>query len=975
MNQKKFISISVLLTLAVTVALLSWPGLAFSADTPPLEQQTVRVWTTADGLPHDSVNRIVQDEQGYLWIASWEGPIRFNGRTFTVFDNRTETELPDNGMLDVSIDPTSNDVLFAGARGGLSRYDGENWQALPAEPPRIHDVLIDDKENWWFATFNKGLIKRNASGERRPFNKNDGLPGQSVHVLLQSSQGVIWAGTNNGLAVYDAGQDRFNLITDIPGRTVLTLLETNSGQLLVGVGNQVYVSDSQFSPRFKLWPVSMKSAITKFYQDSHGRVLVGTHKHGITQLADTEQPYINTNNGLPNNHILDIYEDREANIWVGTHGGLVQFRSTLFRTLGAAQGLADSYTRALLARENGQVLVAGLGGLNAVDNGKVVRIPETAVLEDRSLLSLASTSDRLFVGSYNDGLFILKDGQLEAHFGRADGLINNEVRQILPLSNNRVLLGTVVGLIELDLTDIEQPVITSYTTDDGLPHNFISALHRDSNGKIWLGTLTGLATFDANTRTIATVPLVSTQDAQYVFSIRQFGDFLWLATDRGALAHHLASGSWHEIGRTQGLPFDHYFDAVQDSAGHVWLGNSRGLLRIPHDEITDLINGRSEKVRFRYFDEADGLGSAQMNTGGPAMLKTADTMYFAMSKGVASIAIDSFSDPNDMPPPVVISSVVVDQTPITNNQEIAAESQRIQFNYAGLGYQHSEGIRYQVKLHGFDKSWVDRENAIQVEYTDLAAGNYRFAVRSAYPDGDWSTPAYFNLKQLPSFWEKPWPWVLVALFILLLCFILIKLRLRVLAQSRQRLVELVREQTRELEDLAHQDSLTGLANRRAFDQQLQQSVNAKTLARQQQNEHSHPLCLAILDIDNFKVINDTHLHSAGDIILQRLAARLQQTTREGDLIARWGGEEFALLIHDVELSTAVEICDRVRTQVEQMSFDDIAEELRVTVSIGLAQQLPGEDHSMLLVRADQALYQAKHAGRNRLKLAEVTGSS
>lgn len=189
------------------------------------------------------------------------------------------------------------------------------------------------------------------------------------------------------------------------------------------------------------------------------------------------------------------------------------------------------------------------------------------------------------------------------------------------------------------------------------------------------------------------------------------------------------------------------------------------------------------------------------------------------------------------------------------------------------------------------------------------------------------------------------------------------MRLRSLAKSRQRLLTLVNEQTKELEALANQDSLTQLANRRAFDRFIQ-----RALLRSE--ELDQPLCLAILDVDNFKDVNDTYFHASGDKILKRLADIIRDCIRDNDHAARWGGEEFALLLDNTNIDTAFKICERIRIHVAEARFEDIDPNLTVTLSAGIAQHHTSESHSSFLLRADKALYCAKHDGRNQVVVAE-----
>ncbi|SMQ66347.1 diguanylate cyclase (GGDEF) domain-containing protein [Pseudidiomarina planktonica] len=926
----------------------------------------IRVWTSDDGLPHNSVNRITQDRLGYLWIATWEGPVRFNGREFEVFDDRRQSGLPDNGMLEVIRAPDASQVLFGGARGGIARTDANDWQTFDTVPPRVHRLFVDANEDLWIGTFNAGLVKQKASGERQTYSTEHGLPGRSVHSLLMTKAGYLWVGTNNGVAQLASDGNSFTPLTQLPDNTVLTMLQLTDGRILVAIDNKLYIANDSQQPRFEVFPTPLRSAINVLHQDMAGNIWAGTHKNGIAKVSLQEQTleYIDSTHGLPNDHVLDIFCDREGSLWVGTHGGLVQLRSTLFTTYTEADGLPANYIRALHQLRDGTLLVGGLGGLSQYQNHHFSPIATVPELHNKSILSINSDEfDRIYVGTFTDGLYVVENQELLKRLDKADGMVSNEIRAILPLSKYELLIGTVSGLHRIDFSQ-DQLQLQTFTTDDGLPHDYVASLYRDSLGTIWLGTLTGLAQFELKSNTIKPYDFAAGNDAQYIFNIYEDASHLWLGTDRGLMARDQSTGEWTVISRANGLPFDNYFGITRDNSGNIWGGNSRGVLRLPQRQVDAVLAGTQTQVSYRLFKKADGLQTAQMNTGDQAIIKSqSGEIWFALSSGVASTTPVEVGHNNSVPPNVDIHRVAADNQPIAPGAELDAKVNRVSFSYAALGYLNSESIRYQVQLRGFDKNWVDRGNVMSVDYTDLAPRHYQFAVRAAYPRGEWSQIATVDIYQRPELWQRWWIQLLGLLIIVLTIAGLVRLRLRGLAKSRQRLLTLVNEQTKELEALANQDSLTQLANRRAFDRFIQ-----RALLRSEKLDQ--PLCLAILDIDNFKDVNDTYFHASGDEILKRLADIIRDCIRDNDHAARWGGEEFALLLDNTNIDTAFKICERIRSRVAEARFEDIDTKLTVTLSAGIAQHHTNESHSSLLLRADKALYSAKHDGRNQVVIAD-----
>lgn len=161
---------------------------------------------------------------------------------------------------------------------------------------------------------------------------------------------------------------------------------------------------------------------------------------------------------------------------------------------------------------------------------------------------------------------------------------------------------------------------------------------------------------------------------------------------------------------------------------------------------------------------------------------------------------------------------------------------------------------------------------------------------------------------------------------------------------------------------ALRDPLTNTGNRIAMDQVLQREVD---MARR----NLHPLSLLMLDIDHFKMINDTHGHAQGDEVLKAVAQTLKQQLRNVDMVFRYGGEEFLIILSNTGREAAAQVGERLRFAVMELQCLNAGQPIEVSISLGCASLLPGESSESLLRRADNALYIAKREGRNRLSMA------
>ncbi|MDN7124017.1 diguanylate cyclase [Pseudidiomarina sp. 1APP75-32.1] len=934
-------------------------------DAPPLGDRALRVWSTNDGLPHNSVNHITQDSQGYLWIASWEGPVRFNGRNFELFAE--ETGLPDPGSLYVAENPFTKQMISTGTRGGVSYYQssptGGYWTPQPRVFDRVDYALFVSIDCTWYATVNTGVV-RECGDTRTQYDKTQGLPSAKILELEQDQRGRIWAGTDAGVAYFDAQLNRFRTLEQLPQGYSFGIVAAQDGAIYISIGRAIFVVDPD-DLSVTEWPAQYPSTITELYQAPEGSFWVGTHEHGISTLTPSSPQMVTIAEGLPNNHILSIFMDSENTLWVGTHRGLVQFRKAQFHSHHGETGLGYDYVRALTEAPDGSVLVGGLGGIKRIKDEAVLPLDTSSSVRSESILSFAYDRDqRLYIGTYTNGLYVLENGREIAHYNENSGFPGNDIRGLLISGDGYLYAATSVGVLKSRMNDDGTLATPSYFgVDDGLPDEVIYALHQTRSGEILIGSMRGLSKLSNGK--IEPIDVSSVSNAEFIFGFYEDEARIYITSDRGLLVYTKKLDRWQVFDADNGLPTIKYFDVTRDHKGDLWLASGRGLIYVAAQDFDFAINddNPATPLPHTFYQHHHGLASAQINTGGPPMLVTKDgELWVATSRGAGHYSPAQSKAIRQTPPQPVIEKVISDGHAISENTYLEPDSGRIEFQFVGLGYQYSESILYRMQLAGYDEDWVKPTGSqLIASYTELPPGAFIFQVQAAYPSGEWSDSATFTVHKLPTLWQRPSIWVALALASLLLVWLAFQLRIYTVTRSKERLQQLVREQTETLQQLAHQDSLTTLANRRAFDELLRQKVA--------QHGGQQPLALILMDLDHFKEVNDRYLHTTGDQVLKRVARLIRDSAPESDMIARWGGEEFAILLSGAQTANLVPICERIRTTLMNADLHDLVSNLSVTGSFGGATYHPGETAASLIRRADKALYRAKHNGRNRIEIA------
>jgi diguanylate cyclase (GGDEF)-like protein len=946
-------------------------------------------WTTRDGLPHNTINSINQSEDGYLWLATWEGAARFNGREFEVFGRGDRTGLPDSGIRSLNKDQAGN-LLLAGSRGGVSRRAVTGWQSWPEFNVLLNAVAEDSHGNLWLASEGQGLFLQAPDGSRQQFTTAQGLPSDVVHSLLPDASGRLWIGTGRGLVWLDTATNKPDIhhCTGLPAVPVFALAKYRDS-LVVGTERGLfrYANDiaALLSDALNNMPVS-----ALLVQDE--QIWIGTTDRGLLRYSELGLETLSMTGGLPNNRILSLYLDREKSVWVGTNGGLFRLRDAPFVTYTTDQGLAGDYVRAVMPHSDGSIWLGTSQGISRYSAKGMERIDISAASRGQSVLSLVEAPDgAVWIGTYTDGVLRFEHGRITTKYNRAAGLFANEIRALALDDEGGLWVGGGQGL-----NFVSKAGIKSFGKAEGLPTPFVMALYLHTDGRLFIGTGGGVAVRQPDGN-ISKVDFSALDGAEYAFGFLAdpIADILWMTTDRGLVAYDLSTGELTLLGRKLGVPFDKVFQTVVDKEHNLWLSSNRGILRLKRQQVEQALAGNRSGLDFELYGESDGMQSAQANGGSmqAAALALDGSIWFATSKGASMVQPSALPRFASNTPPVVIEGLKVDGVTVSLRQglKLPAGSSRLELQFAGLGFIMPQRIQYSTKLKGFDAAWVSRGGNNTAEYTNLPPGEYHFAVKAAYPQGEWSEQqAQFHFVILPYFWQRPVFWLSFTAFNIALAGFLLRLRLltvkrrehllrqqvaektvelqqqadylRSVDKERSELLLQIKQQAQEFEQQARLDTLTGLPNRRAFDEAL-----ARECARARRSER--PLCLVLLDIDHFKQVNDIYNHTIGDEVLKRVASAISSLCREEDSVARWGGEEFALLLPNTNIRVAQEICERLRKAIMQIDCSAIAADLTITASLGIAEFSAEMPHDKLLTRSDGALYQAKQAGRNRVAVA------
>jgi len=961
------------------------------AQDKPLSAFYRETWTTRQGLPHNQVNAIAQSPDGYLWLGTWEGLVRYNGLEFHVFDRANTPELKDNGIRSVRASEDGA-VVIGTSRGGVTVKRGDRWRTWMEKDglaqEEVMDALLDRQGRLWVATESAGITRLDKDVPTQ-FNTRNGLPSDVIYGLLLDRDGGVWAATANGVVHFIDGRIRvYREKAGLPAAPIFRVMQDDTGSVFVGTERSVYrMQGERFVAQSPLLP---DDGVPSLAKDRSGNLWVGTVNNGLVRLGSTGAERFTSVRGLPNNRVAALLVDREGSIWAGTNAGLLRLSDASFSTWNGDQGLSDDYVRALYEAPRGGMWIGTSRGLNLWRDGRIEATYSAADgLPGDSVLSLLESRDgSLLVGSYTNGVLRMRNGKVVGHYDNARGMPgSNQVRALAEEADGILWIGTSRGLAHL-----RDGKFKAYGLAEGLPREFVISLHIARDGSLWVGTSNGAANIVGGK--VRALDVREVNGAQDVFDFHEDADgTLWLATDRGLLRYR--SGKLRGLGLKEGLPVDTMFTVVDDELGHLWMTSNRGVLRIKRSDAEAVLDGRLAQLPYDHFGEADGLVSAQCNGGsGPAALRDSrGNIWVATARGAAVTSPSRLQAYRHQLPQVVIEQAYANDKPVSAENgllRLPAGTHKLEFRYAALSFLMPRFLRYRYRLEGEDGEWIERGNQRVAQYTNLKPGRYRFLVDVSAPTlgRGWSgSPTAIEIEIKPQPWQQAWFLALVTVLLAVLLLAIYRWRLgslrkraseleavieqrtsalreqtdRLLDSDREKsiLVARLKEQSEDFERMALEDALTGIGNRRNLDVQLAQAFERALETRT-------PLSFALFDIDEFKRINDHYSHAAGDLALRAVAKALRDGIGSSGSIARWGGEEFAVLFEGMPLDEARQRCEELRERVQAIDCGDFAPGWSMTISGGVTERTGLSHHEKLVSRADALLYEAKRAGRNRI---------
>jgi ligand-binding sensor domain-containing protein/signal transduction histidine kinase len=727
------------------------------------------------------VTVIEQTRDGYLWVGTTAGLVRFDGVKFSeVALQRGRVNRP--VAITALCEDTSGFVWIGTEdRGLFSWKDGriKNFGTVDGLlDDNVTSLTLDAEGRLWIGT--KRGVNRRDGNTLVSFTTRDGLPDNSVSSVHAARSGTVWITTSGGMCRFVDGRiSRFQFPTLGQERQeeFIGAYEDRRGNLWAFCAT--YIINLAEGKRINYFP-GEKSAMTRIWslcEGSGGRLWIGASGRGVFCFDGTRFQPVTLNEGRWPNDVRTICEDHEGDLWLGISDGvLAQLRPQRFALLTGARGLPNGAATCLMADTLGRVYVGmDSGGLYASTGDRFEKLnDETKWLGQNLVSSVCTQNDgSLWVGTTGSGLYQIEHGRT-AIYSTANGLSDDCVLAVCADLKGAVWAGTRAGALH----KFQNGNVSTYTSADGLPGSPIRALLPGRDGGLWVGTETGeIIRSDEMFHNMTAAKLAPTFGGKAILGLCEGpGQGLWIGSAGGGLGF-LTENRCLVWDSRDGLLDDVVSGVVEDGEANVWLVMPRGLCRIASNSVASAVAGRGA-LQPKLMFETDPGSDRALNPGWPRAVRSSEgRLWFATASGL--VGTDTHGWEADKPAPQVhLEAIYVnnelaplptgktngDAAGVTAPLKLPASLRSLEFQVSSLSFEAPEKIRFRHKLTGIDADWVETGPERRVRYGRLPSGSYTFHVTACNAEGVWNEQGASQAFIIPTpLWRAPWALVLYSL--------------------------------------------------------------------------------------------------------------------------------------------------------------------------------------------------------------------
>jgi ligand-binding sensor domain-containing protein/signal transduction histidine kinase len=794
---------------------------------PMVSQYSHNFWGMEKGFPIAAVSTIAQTADGYLWIGTDKGLVRFDGFNFHRFEQASDGSLTigpvralladaqgnlwiqlqntkllryhdgtfdfirgeaENGVTAMALG-TKGEIVLSSLTMGALTYDGKQFlAALPTplftDPGGLLQGETPDQRNTRLS-WSPGVIPDRLA-----------VPTSAVISIAETTEGKIWLGTQDRGLLYLQGGRIYAAAKNLRHMKVNCLLPLENSELWVGTNKGVWRWNGTILTRARVPSSLLHIDVLSMIRDRESNTWVGTN-NGLLCFTSSGVSLFAREVPATGGPATALFEDREGNLWVGSPRGVERLRKSAFITYPVASLQSESSGPVYVDQEGRTWFAPVAGGLHWLMGEKRGSVTSQGLDRDVAY-SIAGSSKELWIGRQRGGLTRLhySHGRTEIHtYTEADGLAQNSVYSVYQSRDGAVWAGT----LSRGVSRFDGRRFITYTSASGLASDSVASIQETRDGTIWFGTSNGLSSLsNGQWRTYGARDGLPAEDVNCLFE--DSSGTLWTGTSKGLA--FLGSDRAQIPRNLPALLRGRILGIAEDKTGWLWIATADRVLRVQRDKMAAGTLGATD---LREFGREDGLRSTEgVKRSRSVVSDPAGRVWFSLSHGL-SVTDPAHLTDSSAPALTHIEGLSVDgsQVDIRDLVRIPASPKRITLTYTGLSLAGPERVRFRYFLESFDRTWSAPVATREAAYTNLGAGFYRFRVVASNSDSLWNgseTSLPFEIE--PLFWQTGWFLITCVALILLSVWSVYRYRLYHLTnQFNLRLEERVNERTRIARDL------------------------------------------------------------------------------------------------------------------------------------------------------------------------------
>ena len=733
------------------VILLTYSALALDPS-KTLAQYNCQNWTRQGGLPANSVSGITQTPDGYIWMGTQQGLIRFDANEFKQIPLPNTPQLP--GQMVASVTTGNEGGLWCGILGGqYTYYDGQNFKQMPryAWSDRHMSVLSirQTSDNSLWVGINGGVARiSNARTNADTFYPQL----HQCSAIYEDSHHRVWLGTmGNGLFYWQDG-----VVISVPddtlkGNIIYCIAEDFQGRIWIGtqIGPRCY--DTNLTPV----PITLPSnEVRALLVDRHGTLWLGSSGGGLIRLEHGEFSSLQKAKGLVSDFVTSLYEDKEGSIWVGSREGVSELTDVKLPIFSSAEGFMSESAHGVGASRHGGLWVAGDKGTAYFDEKTVTNFSTEAGLSlpwTKRVFEARNGDVYLVTGTSH--LDVLRNGRVVATYANEDATNGNNMIVGMAEDDQSVIVSAGAGLFRVAAKGL---VPFAYQGNSTPPMWWIYNLVTSRDGALWAATGNGVFRIKDGVFQQWNMDNGLSSGA-VLWVIEDPEGVMWAGLQSGIA--RIKNGQARMINRNNGLYDNYVYAIVPDDTGHLWVNSGKGIFSVSCDEMNAVAEGTSRQLESTPYDGLEAIKTTDVTSVESSGCKTSDgRVWFPCPEGVVMIDPKNLAR-NLVPPPVRLERIRINGRDIGSDKlpPLPPGTRDLEFGYTALSFIAPQQIQFRYRLAGYDASWVPAGTRRSAFYTNLKPGKYHFRVQACNADGVWNREgAQIEVELRPYYFQTGW---------------------------------------------------------------------------------------------------------------------------------------------------------------------------------------------------------------------------